>query len=112
MKILNIDKFKGGWICGDFDPNIIQTKEFEVGFKYYNKGESAEPHVHKEAIEISVFLSGKCKMNDQTVSKGDIVVLEKGEPMLNFECLEDAQTVVIKTPSVKNDKYMIDFQQI
>jgi quercetin dioxygenase-like cupin family protein len=105
MKLHKLEDYHGGWICGDFLPTIIGTDKFEVGFKEYKKGARENAHTHLKAIEISVFLSGKCRMNELIVGKGDIVVLEKGEVMTGFECLEDSMTAVIKIPSVKGDKY-------
>lgn len=105
MKTYKLKNFKGGWICGNFLPSIIQTKLFEVGFKDYKEGHQEKGHVHNEAVEISVFLSGKCLMNEKILTKGDVVVLEKGESMTGFKCIEDASTAVIKMPSVLNDKH-------
>ena len=52
MKTYKLKNFKGGWICGNFLPSIIQTKFFEVGFKDYKKGHQEKGHVHNEAVEI------------------------------------------------------------
>ena len=44
-------------------------------------------------------------MNNIEYSEGDIIKVEPNEST-DFKCLTDVTTVVIKTPCVKNDKYV------
>jgi quercetin dioxygenase-like cupin family protein len=106
MKLYKLKDFTKGWIVGDFDPAIIKTKDFEFMVRDYKKGDKEARHVHKKADEISVVVSGKFKMNGKLLEKGDIVHLEPGVDA-DFECLEDGSNAVIKTPSVKGDKYLL-----
>jgi quercetin dioxygenase-like cupin family protein len=46
-------------------------------------------------------------MKDTVVNKGDIILLEPGEAT-SFEALQDTTTFVIKFPSVKDDKYLVE----
>jgi hypothetical protein len=46
-------------------------------------------------------------MNNQIIEEGSIVVINKNEST-DFEVLEDTITFVVKTPSVKNDKYIVE----
>ena len=43
-------------------------------------------------------------MGNQILHHGDIILLEPNEGT-SFEALTDVKTVVVKTPSVLNDKY-------
>jgi len=107
MKIYNLTEFIGGWVAGDFEPTIIKTKDFEVSVKHYKKGEYQERHVHNKAEELSIIVQGSARMNGKIYSKNDIILMEKGEPT-DFYPLEDGTiTCVIKTPSVKGDKFLI-----
>jgi quercetin dioxygenase-like cupin family protein len=107
MKLHNLEKdFIRGWVVGDFDLSIIRTKDFEFMVRDYKKGENEPKHVHKIADEITVIVSGKVKMNNIIYSKGDVIHLSPGDAT-DFECLEDATTAVIKTPSVIGDKYLV-----
>jgi len=106
MKLYKLSNFKKGWVMGDFDSSIIRTKEAEVGIKEYKKGDKESRHVHKLAEEITVIVSGSCKINETVLKKGDVVMLDKNEPA-EFECLEDGATVVIKVPSVIGDKHLV-----
>jgi quercetin dioxygenase-like cupin family protein len=105
MKIFTLRDMKGGWFIGDFEPSCCRATAFEVGSKQYRKGDSEPEHVHRIATEVTLILSGRAAMNGRELNNGDIVLLEPGEPA-SFDALEDTVTVVIKFPSVTNDKYL------
>ena|SRR3990167_8542625 len=107
MKTYKLDNFTKGWFIGNFSPTLIDTKNFEVAIKTYKKGDSEEAHYHKVADEITVVLYGKCSINDQVFEKGDIIWNEPGE-VAKFDALEDMANVVVKIPSVKGDKYIVE----
>jgi hypothetical protein len=107
MKIHNIKDFVGGWFIGDFKPSLDERTDFEISVKYYQAGDKEKSHYHKEAIEYTVIGKGKVKMNNQIIEEGSIVVINKNEST-DFEVLEDTITFVVKTPSVKNDKYIVE----
>ena len=104
MKVEKLENFKGGWFIGNFEPSLLKTDEFEVAVKEYRAGDKEPAHVHKIATEMTLVLNGVALFNGQPVSSGNIVVLEPGE-WNEFEAFTDVTTVVIKTPSVKGDKY-------
>lgn len=106
MKKYNLDLFTRGWIVGDFEPNILKTKDFEFMVRHYKSGESEAKHEHRIADEITVIVSGTFFMNGEKLSTGDIMHLPPGTSA-DFECLEDGATAVIKTPSIKGDKYIV-----
>lgn len=93
-----------GWFIGNFEPNSIKTELFEVGVKKYNSQDFECSHFHKIATEITVIISGFVKMNGKQYSGGDIIIIEPGEST-DFLAETDVVTVVVKIPSVKNDKY-------
>ena len=103
---MNIENFIKGWIVGDFTPNLINSKDLEVGLKYYKAGDKDEKHYHKIATEYTIVSYGVIKMMNNTYVKGDIVKVNPLE-INEFECIEDACVLVIKTPSVIGDKYII-----
>lgn len=94
----------GGWFVGDFYPNILHSKDFEVAVKFYKAKDKEEWHVHKIGTEITLILDGSVRMNNNIYHHGDIVLLEPGNGT-SFEALTDVKTVVVKTPSVLGDKY-------
>ena len=107
MKKNNLNYMTKGWIVGDFSPSIINTKKCEIAIKHYKKGDSEPAHYHKEAEEITVIVNGKVLINDLILNKNDIVLVEKNE-VVKFKALEDSTTVVYKSKSIKDDKYIVD----
>ena len=106
MKRYKLEKFTKGWFIGDFKPSLIRTKDFEIAVKFYKKGEKENAHVHKIADEFTVVTLGSCRMNDQILKNGDIILVEKGKAV-DFQALEDCTTTVVKIPSVIGDKYEV-----
>jgi quercetin dioxygenase-like cupin family protein len=107
MKKYHLKNFTRGWIVGDFEPAVLKVTEFEFMVRDYVKGDGEKRHVHKAAHEISVVASGVFKMNGVVIKKGDIVHLHPGVST-DFECIEDGTMTVVKTPSVKGDKYFVE----
>jgi anti-sigma factor ChrR (cupin superfamily) len=101
----SLENFFKGWIIGNFEPTLHHTEDFEVGIKYYTAGEQEPKHFHVQAVEYTVIVYGKVKMNGVEYLKGDIIQIDKNEAT-NFEVIEDTATVVIKMPSAKNDKFL------
>jgi quercetin dioxygenase-like cupin family protein len=105
MKVESLKNMVGGWFVGDFSPVVLRTGGFESAVKYYRKGDCEPRHHHKIAEEITVVAAGRVRMCGREFQQGDIVHLPPGASTA-FEALEDAITVVVKRPSVANDKYL------
>ena len=99
-----LNDMTGGWFIGNFFPNILQTKDFEVSVKKYKAGDKEDWHVHKVGTEVTLVLGGSAIMAGKTIKDGEIILLEPGEGT-SFEALDDITTVVVKTPSALGDKY-------
>lgn len=106
MKKHKLKNFTKGWFLGDFTPTLNATSQFEVSIKSYKKGESESAHYHKIATEYTIIISGKVIMYNSIFRKGDIIEIEPGD-ITAFSALTNTNTVVVKIPSVKNDKYII-----
>lgn len=106
MEKHKLAEFKRGWFLGSFRPTLYDTEEFEVAVKRYSKGDIESSHYHNVATEWTVVVQGKVSMNDVIFEKEEIAVVYPGE-IMSFEALEDAVTLVVKSPSVKNDKFTI-----
>lgn len=103
----NLDTMIGGWFVGDFDPSVVKTDAFEVGVKSYKAGDRDARHYHKIAREITLVVSGRVRMLDREWGEGSLIVIEPGT-VNAFEALTDATLTVVKIPSAKNDKYLVD----
>ena len=110
MKKHKIKNFTKGWFIGDFEPSLLQTKHFEVGVKYYKAGDTEDCHMHKTATEYTVIVKGKIMMFNKVFKKGDIIEVEPNE-YTDFVALKDTITLVVKTPSVKGDKYLVEINK-
>lgn len=104
--IYNLNNFPKGWVIGHFPEAIIHSETTEVAIKRYKAGESEEYHMHKLADEITIIVSGSAKMNGLIFRENEIILVRKGE-YTNFEAITDVTTCVIKSPSVKDDKYFV-----
>ncbi len=106
MKFDKISNFTKGWFIGDFEPNVFKTDLFEVGLLTRYKGQDDPPHHHEIAIEYNVLVSGSMTINGNLLEKGDVFVIERGEITKSI-FHEDTILLVVKTPSVPNDKYEV-----
>jgi quercetin dioxygenase-like cupin family protein len=103
---MNIKNFTKGWLVGDFSPCLFNNKDVEIGIKYYKAGDTDKNHYHKIATEYTIIISGEVKMQNKVFTSGDIITIEPNIENI-FDCLKDACILVIKTPSLINDKYFI-----
>ncbi len=106
MKKFNLKSFTKGWFIGNFKPAIFNTADFEIAIKKYQKGNKENSHYHKVAKEYTAIISGLFKFNDKILKEGDIMMIEPNESV-KFACLKDGVNVVIKIPSIKNDKFLL-----
>ena len=106
MEINNLDKMFKGWVVGNFEPTLYNTKDVEVAAKKYNSGDYEPLHYHKIATEITIIGKGKVLMNGKEYKTGDIITIKPGEKT-DFKVLEDTLSTVVKLPCVKNDKYIV-----
>jgi len=107
MKTYRINDMVGGWFIGDFEPSILRTDAFEVGYKVHPKGEIWDTHFHKEATEYNLLVQGRMRICNETLSSGTIFIISKGEvvsPVFETDC----HIICVKVPSVIGDKYILD----
>jgi quercetin dioxygenase-like cupin family protein len=107
MKHDRLERMAKGWFVGAFSPTAHSTGACEVAVKRYHAGENEGAHYHKVATEITLVLSGEVRMMGYIWRDGDIITLSAGETT-DFEALTDTVIVVVKTPGVLNDKYLVD----
>ena len=105
MKRDSLENMKGGWFIGNFQPNIHESKDFEVAIRHYLKGETEPRHYQQIATEITVIVLGKARMGDQILNPNEVLTVFPTE-VLDFEALEDCTIVAIKFPSIPSDKIL------
>jgi len=106
MKINKIEEMIGGWFIGDFEPSVLKTKDFEVCYKFHHAGEIWDNHYHKVATEINYLIRGKMNLSGTELNQGDIFTIYPNEVSIP-EFLTDCELIVVKTPSIKEDKFII-----
>lgn len=104
MDLSKLDDYFKGWVIGNFNPTLHATDQFEVAVKKYLTGEYEKRHYHKVAHEWTIIVTGKVEMNGESYASGDIVHILPNEST-DFLVIEDTTTVVIKMPSVPDDKF-------
>lgn len=105
MKVSRIEDFQGGWFVGDFSPSILRTNAAEVAVKFFEAGATETEHYQRSAMEITVVVSGECRMGDASLAAGDVVMVEPLVPC-DFEALTDVTLVAVKLPSSPDDKVL------
>lgn len=106
MDVFNINQMSGGWWGGNFQPACFQSSNFEVCHATHTSGQYWQPHYHKIATEYNLLINGRMLMHDKEIKASEIFVLKPYE-IANPVFLEDCCLTVIKSPSVKGDKYLI-----
>jgi len=108
MKKENLKNFVKGWIVGNFYPSLY-NKNYEIGFKYYKKGDSEKSHKHILSEEVTIVLLGEIQMNGVNYYEGDIIIQEKDE-FTDFYCLSDKAITAVYRPdgSFPNDKIIME----
>jgi hypothetical protein len=106
MKKYELSDFKDGWIIGNFKPSLLINPNFEVALKSFKEGESEPSHRQKIATEWTVVIHGQVKIGIHKFCRGQIIEIPPLEDA-DFVCLEDAVLLVIKVPSIPNDKEIL-----
>ncbi len=105
MRVVDLSSFTGGWLVGDFQPNVLETGLFEFGVKYFKQGDMEQAHYQIVAHELSVVVSGSCRIGEVILEAGQALLIEPGETA-GFEALSDCAIAVVKWPSLPNDKVL------
>lgn len=104
VKKTRLDSMVRGWCVGNFEPSILKTDLFEVGYLKHPKGQVWPAHIHKKVDEYNILIKGKMNINNETIEAGEIFVVPHGM-LTSAKFLEDCEIVCIKTPSITTDKY-------
>ncbi|CAN7184750.1 hypothetical protein LJR225_000478 [Phenylobacterium sp. LjRoot225] len=107
MKHDRLEGMVKGWFVGDFAPVAIRSEHCEVAIKHYAAGDHEAAHYHAVATELTAIVSGRVRMLGQEWGAGDVLTIEPGEAT-DFTALTDVVTVVVKLPSAKDDKFVIE----
>ena len=105
MRRSSLKDMVGGWFIGNFQPNVIQSEQFEVTVRKYTIGDREPKHFQLIATEITVIVEGQARMGDQILGPNDIIVLDPKDSY-DFEAFSEVTLVAVKFPSIPNDKIL------
>lgn len=106
MDVYNIKNFTNGWFIGNFNPSIYKNPFFEIAHHTHKAGYTGPLHTHKIAEEVTYIVKGRLNASGKELQTGDMFVYHP-EEIANVTFLEDTDLIVIKWPSVPNDKYNV-----
>ena len=104
IKKNRLENMTRGWCIGDFEPSILKTDAFEVGYLKHPKDQVWPAHLHKEVDEYNILIKGRLTINNETIEQGEIFVVPKGM-LTSAKFLENCEIVCIKVKSNTKDKY-------
>lgn len=107
MRRNTLNDFIGGWFIGSFTPTLFRTDQFEVAVKRYAAGDREANHHQRIATEVTVVVSGRCRLGPWILEPNDVVTIEPLEAA-DFEALDDVVLIAVKYPSLPDDKVLGD----
>ena len=89
-----------------------ETEEVEIAWKKLGPDDSySEGHFHKGGVEVNIVIDGNCRMvvngEKLELSKGDFLIVYPEAVLSNFEVPEIVEMIVVKAPSVSDDKFNV-----
>jgi hypothetical protein len=103
MKRYSLENMKLGWFIGNFNPSLLKTESVEVGIKRFVKGQKELTHYQTVATEWTCVIQGRIRIGVNIFDMNEIAEIPPLE-RADFEALEDSILVVVKSPSMPNDK--------
>lgn len=105
MKKFQLADFTAGWVVGNFNPTLHQTRDFEFGVKYFEAGDREALHYQIVARELSIVVSGSCRIGSVDLHAGEGLLIEAGEEA-DFEAYTQCAIAIVKWPSLPADKVL------
>lgn len=105
MKVLQAD-FNGGWFIGNFEPALLKTPDYEVGYKLHIKGEEWPKHYHQHCTEYNYLVSGTMQLMGQTLVGPVGFIIEPYE-IADPVFVTDCHLIVVKSQSNPGDKVIV-----
>ena len=104
----------GGYFIGQFmgqrGKPVLETEEVEVAWKKIpTEFSDSKPHYHKRGVEINIVINGSITVliseKEITIRKGEFLVVYPETELLDISAEEETEMIVVKSPSVPDDKF-------
>lgn len=109
METSHLGEYWSGWFVGDFSPTFLRSDQVEVALKHFSKGDTEPRHYQLTATEISLVVSGRCRIGEIELGPDEMLKIYPMESA-DFEALTDVTLVAVKIPSTQGDKRLGDAQ--
>ncbi len=103
-----------GWFFGHFmDEPLLQSELVEVAWQTLPNVTPSpnQRHEHRRTVEINVILSGSVHLTiddmKHNLGKGDFYIVWPESVVSDIETDDDAEVLVVRAPSVINDKFAL-----
>lgn len=111
---INGSKTISGWLCGQFfsEESGLKTGQLEVKYAKMMPGETEPKHYHPTGQEMLIIIEGKMRVvldgDEHILQGGDFVFQRSGTCETLAEVIEPTTYIAIRTPSVPDNKVVID----
>lgn len=102
MKQINLKEMKKGYFIGDFEPNVLRSKNVEISIKGASKYTLDAAYYRKNDVRVIYISRGKIDLDGRIYGKGDALLFEPGE-IINIFALTNVDMIVINFPGTKGD---------
>jgi hypothetical protein len=100
-----IGTFKDGWLIGNFEPSLLQTKALEVSYKEFSAGSIEPRHKQLVATEATFVVEGEIEFDGIKFRQGEIAIIPP-EEFTTFVSITDSKLLCMKWPSIPSDKVL------
>jgi len=102
-----------GTFMGEKGHPELETDEVEVAWKKLPTVFNEEtPHFHRGGVEVNIVISGEYRVlvgrEEMSLGKGDFLVVYPETQLKNISAEKYTEVIVIKAPSLPNDKFNIE----
>lgn len=111
--ILEQQKNKRGWLVGQFMEDPFKSDDVEIYYKTFSVGDTSDRlHKHPVGSEYLIVVSGRAKYrlgeNIFEIKAGDYLSVPANTPDQIIEVIEDIILFGVRTPSIPNNKILIE----
>jgi uncharacterized cupin superfamily protein len=100
-----------GYLCGDFNKAIIQTKKMEVAHMDSDLLKvhlGKKPHHHNKIDEMIIVIKGNIEQEVDSkiikLKKGDFLFIKAKSITRSIKVVTGTEIIVVKSPSIPKDK--------
>ncbi|SCY71446.1 WavE lipopolysaccharide synthesis family protein [Butyrivibrio sp. INlla14] len=102
MKQICLREMKKGYFIGDFEPNILRSKDVEICIRGASKYTLDAAYYRRNDKRVIYINQGKIDIDGRIFGKGDAIMFEPGE-VINIFALTNVEMIAMNFPGTKGD---------